>query len=241
MCGYARSGQIAQIVQALLAAWRRTTDRLRSIQDRLTTRLLGRRNTFYAQTALRLCRTYRIIAWEGDLDLRRLAAKQADAKALEAAQRYRQCAGLSKFRQALRQAAAKTGTTLLDCPAAGTTITCHHCGARVANTGALLLTCGSCGTAWDQDLNAAQNLLAHIPTDGEHETELRTRAATSRLHPFRNACPRTPVPVTAHPERGVKHGDGDDTSPGGSGDRRCSPGGTGETVSEREEAALRVE
>lgn len=57
----------------------------------------------------------------------------------------------------------KSRTVVFQGKAAGTTIIHCDCGATVENTGAVMLTCPFCNLSFDQDVNAARNLLSQIP------------------------------------------------------------------------------
>ena len=178
----------------VLRAWRQENDRLRSLRMELWDRLIGRRQWYYHNLAAWMCATWSTIAWEGDLrlkamaedddvriapgDLATLAEHAGDGIerdltllrqnqfALRRSMRYRHIAALSEFRLALRHAAARAGTTLVDKPAAYTTLTCAVCDDVLAGQdGSLWLECKN-GHRHDQDENAARNLLAQIGPRG---------------------------------------------------------------------------
>jgi len=145
-------------------------------RDNLRRKLLLRRREIYRITAATLAEHYGLIAIE-DLDLAKLALtkKSDDGRdpALHAAARaQRQRACLHELRTELKHQARKRGARLELVDAAGTTITCHSCGAyteqRTRDRMMLHMACDSCGAVWDQDVNAARNILfAAIGASGD--------------------------------------------------------------------------
>ena len=121
-------------------------------------RYIGHRNDFYRNLALNLCRQYRVIAIE-KLSLKTMAEEKDKEKRIELAAKYRQLASLSTFILYLKQAAMKTGTEILELDPAYTTLKCAKCGDLAVNNGEVLLRCPR-GHLFDQDRNAAMNLLA---------------------------------------------------------------------------------
>lgn len=119
----------------------------------------------YRHFAKWLARHADVVSWEGDLGLKKMAeAGPTGEAALEAARRYRQMAGLSTLRGFIRESLASAGRTLLETPAASTTITCAvaGCPGVIAASPELELECSE-GHRADQDLNAARVLWQAIP------------------------------------------------------------------------------
>ncbi len=145
-------------------------DRRRQEGFNLRARLLRRRREWYRLWARDLCRDYAaLVLEEWDLGtvarVRRSEAEaEAQAEAPIRAQRHR--AALSQWRLAIEQQAAKTGTRLLWEDPAYTTLRCHACGhqhaANQVDRLAVRWVCHGCGAEWDQDINAARNLLAAV-------------------------------------------------------------------------------
>jgi hypothetical protein len=131
----------------------------------LTCHLIRARRALWRNSAIALCRTYgRLIVEEMDLSEMITEEAMRDAPvALKRGARWRFVVSPSEFRTFLEQAAKKTGTIIDKRPAAYTTIICHRCGTLTENTGRLELTCPR-GHRWDQDENAARNLLAAQPS-----------------------------------------------------------------------------
>jgi Putative transposase DNA-binding domain len=70
----------------------------------------------------------------------------------------------------LRQTIANSGCRVVLRPAANTTITCHHCNAvNTWNRAVLMHRCSECNRLWDQDVNAAENLLKEWLNNREEE------------------------------------------------------------------------
>jgi transposase len=83
-----------------------------------------------------------------------------------------------ELRRALQAACEREGVRVVMLAANNTTTTCHRCGTRCVWNHAAEVehTCEHCGVAWDQDENAARNLLrlhAEAPTDDGSETTRR--------------------------------------------------------------------
>lgn len=149
-----------QIV-SLLMLWRQKERHLRTYEAEQRQQGLDRRTDLYRCFAKRLAAEYDIAVLE-DFDLRRVANRSdKDDAQVEIARSNRQLACVSELRSAIVNAFLRCGG-YQKVPAAGTTQTCaktktpepfdaapkieHACG------------CG-CGMTWDQDLNAAKNIL----------------------------------------------------------------------------------
>lgn len=148
---------------ASLERWRRQDRHLYQWEASERERALGRRRDLYRTIAARLARAYDEIMVP-DTDLRALARRAApeetDAQH-PAARGARHVVAPGELRLAIRQAAAKRGTRVVETPSAWTTMTCSECGCECRWDAAEHIhhTCESCGAAWDQDANAARNML----------------------------------------------------------------------------------
>lgn len=150
-------------IRATLERWAHETTRLCQAQRRLSRYCQHYRNDWYRKRAWDLAHGYGEIIIE-DLDLRELRKKEKrEGKvALKLSEYLGRFANLSFFRQAIIEAAAKTGTIITKKPAAYTTLRCHVCGEIIEqNDGSLFLTCPQ-GHTIDQDENAGHNLRGDI-------------------------------------------------------------------------------
>jgi hypothetical protein len=133
-------------------------------QENERQKVLAQRKSLYMNFAVRIARTYSRVAIEA-LDLRDFAKRgpveddtQTDQRKT---QRNRQFASLHQLRACLKQACVARDVLLGEVPPEFTTLNCHLCGHT--NQGPIRIlqhTCEGCGSTWDQDDNAAANLLA---------------------------------------------------------------------------------
>jgi transposase len=161
----------------VLREWRHTDERKQVRYNRSAARFLERRRWLYRNLADWLTRTYGVIAWEGDLSVKQMAEQKIDTsepegRALKAGMTYRQIAAIGELREYLRHAASKNNARLFDAKTAHSTTTCGVCGEQAEASAALFLQCPN-GHEFDQDANAASNLLSQIPADVEAETDFR--------------------------------------------------------------------
>lgn len=121
-----------------------------------------RRREQYRVAADRLASQYSVLALE-QFDLRQVARKAPTEAPAEnqTARSNRQLSAPSELREALRNAFQRRGGTVIELPAQDTTRTCHECGHvdRWDAAAHIAHACSSCGVVWDQDENAARNLL----------------------------------------------------------------------------------
>ena len=147
----------------LVEAWRRKDRHLYQWEASERDRALKRRREAYRLLAKEIAAAYATIIVE-DFDLRNMAARpkaEEDDNQHAPARRHRTLAAVSEFRAALEMMAAKHGSTILPVPSPRTTMACHACGKVCAwDAGASLIhACEHCSAEWDQDANAARNLL----------------------------------------------------------------------------------
>src|SRR5690606_6964963 len=121
-----------------------------------------------------LAKRYAIIGIK-DLNLAAMARTKTrddgqDPELHDAARAQRQRACLHELRSELEHQARKRGARLEAVDAARTTITCHECGAttKQSRRDRMLqhMACDACGAIWDQDVNAARNILAAVTASG---------------------------------------------------------------------------
>jgi len=143
--------------RTILYRWADRETRLLREAAGVRQRYLAARRHLYREWAARLTWTYRKIVIE-HLDLKQMTEREKTPE-LETADQYRFLAGLSFLLRYLQEAGAKNGSEIIAVEAAWTTLTCWECGALADRSGSLHLTCAN-GHVFDQDRNAAQNLLA---------------------------------------------------------------------------------
>lgn len=147
---------------AELEAWRYRDHHLLCWEAGARRSSLRWRREIYRGFAAALARDYGTIVLE-EMDLRRFAerpkvAADDDTRQNETARGNRHAVALSELRLSLANA---SGATVVTVSAVDTTRTCHACGVVVAWRSAdhLHHGCSACGAVWDQDENAAANLL----------------------------------------------------------------------------------
>jgi hypothetical protein len=166
---------------ATVDAWRRQDRHLYQWESNERSSTLGRRKDFYRVISnSEFATRYATIVLE-KFDLRNVAkrAKAEDAKEAHPTARHnRHASALSEFRLVLRSAVARQGGKVVLVPAAGTTMECHLCGHAEPWDAApkIMHTCEGCGRTWDQDENAARNMLARfargeVVKDDDSESE----------------------------------------------------------------------
>lgn len=151
------------------------TEELRAKRN-LRAHLCRERNERYLVAIARpLCQAYAVIAmeqWDMTKTARRKKTETDEPKLPSAARRNRQRACLSHLRDAIVAQARKFGTRI-EWVSGPTTQQCASCGERTtppADRSEQIWTCSTCGHRWDQDVNAARNLLATVvgtPTNAE--------------------------------------------------------------------------
>lgn len=147
-----------------LEAWRKQDKHLWDWESNLRDKVLRRRREIYRVWAKSVCERYEKLVVE-KLDLRafdRRKPVEADDGADAAAREHRRDAALSTLRLALKEAAAARKVEIIERDPAWTTRACSACGV-VDETwdpaAAIRHSCPGCGVEWDQDVNAALNLL----------------------------------------------------------------------------------
>jgi hypothetical protein len=159
--------QFCAAAQSDLKTWLVENDRMRSVRSALQDRLIHRRQWLYRNLSAFVARRYGAIAIEGDLRIKEMIEREQGPEeyALDAARRYHQWAAVAELKGYIEQAAVKYGSQLIKQKAAWTTRTCHVCREQAEGGAARELTCPR-GHRWDQDVNAAVNLLGTL-TKGE--------------------------------------------------------------------------
>jgi len=145
-----------------LEAWRSSDKKLfeREANDREHMLLVRREQ--YRLFARNLAQRFGLIRI-GALDLRKIAQVETEAGTEnplpQAVRHNRQRACLSVLVQEIEKQARKSGSTV-EYITGAVTKTCHHCGGRCAIGTDIMHVCEHCSTVWDQDENAAINILA---------------------------------------------------------------------------------
>jgi len=141
-----------------LESWRARDKHLLTFESHLRAQLQGSRRDLYRRVAADLSRRYATVVLE-DMDLRtwhRLGPVEDGGSVEEdAARRYVRDACLSELCGAIEDRVREVRRV----DPAGTTATCHAC-CRTQDVESLVHVCAGCGLRWDQDVNAARNLLA---------------------------------------------------------------------------------
>lgn len=129
-------------------------------------KVIDQRKDLYRVWAAKVSRTYGRVALE-KFDLRDVADRgnpeDGTTTDKRAPNRQRTLANVSFLRDCLKQAIDRRGGLFFEVPAEYTTLDCHACGGRTAGwspAATVEHTCEHCGVTWDQDDNAAKNLLA---------------------------------------------------------------------------------
>lgn len=143
-----------------LEEWRKRDKHLYEYEANLRDQAIMRRREIYRVFAANLRRRYNTVIME-KFDLRQVAEQpnaEEGPKERIRTRNLRVKAALSELRQAIVNA----GLRVVEVPAEYSTMRCHVCGHTEAFDAArwLMHQCTRCGAVWDQDKNAAVNLLA---------------------------------------------------------------------------------
>jgi len=173
-----------QKVTDLLTEWEQRNNRLCAIRATVHRRIRRRKSWLYQNLAAWLATTYSSVIYEGNFSLKLLTVR-GETPAFRNAAKYRQWAGLGELRTAIRNAARKYGSEIIEAETFNTTRRCFVCSAEYKGDKAeLYLTCPN-GHRWDQDINAASNLLLlQGHEDAVNDKKLRTLVDTSSENPL---------------------------------------------------------
>jgi transposase len=154
----------AQIYERM-EAWRKQDKHLYEWECHQRENVLRHRREIYRLFSVDIARHYRQVIVE-QLDLRDFAelpkaGEPPDDPQTKAARTWRTFAALSELRLCVKNACANSGAEHREEEAAWTTQTCADCQEQEPFDAAPSVdhTCSHCGATWDQDLNAARNLL----------------------------------------------------------------------------------
>jgi hypothetical protein len=154
----------------ILAEWREKADLFRRRIRGAQLNAFAHRDDHYRKLADWLARSFSIISWEGNLELKVMAEEVTGEYAIENAKKYRVLASLHLLRSYIRQAMAKHGRKLLNCGAAYSTRICVVCGGHIETGSKLLLRCDN-GHQNDQDVNAATYFCSQIEAPANTESD----------------------------------------------------------------------
>lgn len=156
----------------LLEAWRKRDKHLWLWETAQRKSTLRRRREQYRRLGAKLAQSYRVLVLE-DFDLRDMArlaeVGEEGEQAAQVIRTRRFMAATSELRDCLEKAFASRGGTVVWMASKDTTRRCHVCGHTEAFDAAKSVwhACGSCGATWDQDRNAAINLIERWNDAGE--------------------------------------------------------------------------
>ena len=147
-----------------LETWRKQDKHLYEWECHQRQSILRQRREIYRLFALQMAR-YKYVTVEA-LDLHDFAELDKAASDIEAVRGRRFDAALSVLLGCIEGATVRAGGHYYRAPPEWTTQTCNACGQREEfdKKKELVHTCGHCGVTWDQDENAARNLLARAAT-----------------------------------------------------------------------------
>jgi hypothetical protein len=146
---------------ARISAWHKQHVHLWTWQANLRDQLIRKRRELYRRFAADLARRYRSV-FLNDVQLRRISARPPAVRATIPAQRqYRFIAAISVLFRIVQHAFEKQGGAMIRVKAEHATMSCHTCGVvdQWNPAATLTHTCSNCGITWDQDYNAARNVL----------------------------------------------------------------------------------
>ena len=160
-----------EVIYASLNIWRRADKRRYDEAENLRQKLRGWRDQHYREAVARMRGRYRVAFLE-NTDWRKMARRPAPERAeVETEARwYQRIAAVGRLLEIVREGMGES----VSVEAADTTRRCHLCGwvnRCVCDPQAdctcswrkhldRVMTCQQCGEQWDQDVNAAHNLLA---------------------------------------------------------------------------------
>lgn len=160
-------------ILATLESWRTQERHLWQWQENSRDQLLAWRKNYYREFSAKMRRRYRTIAIE-DMDLRSaihdVLRPEEERETVTAQRRTARFAALSVLVGTIKDC----GADVVPVERAGTTSTCHDCGAANDVGAGLMHVCVGCGSVFDRDENAAQNILAR----GEVAVKMRASLAS---------------------------------------------------------------
>jgi transposase len=134
----------------------------------LQDRLIGRRRWLYRNIAAFLTKRYSTIALEDEFTAKTMiedrVSKDEDLPFRRSIKHY-QWSAVAELRSYILEAAAKNGARIVGVKTKWSTTTCSICDQYTPHQPRLKLTCPN-GHSWDQDVNAASNILRWLKDSG---------------------------------------------------------------------------
>lgn len=170
---------------ALLEAWQRRRMHLWQYERGMRAGALCDRRDLFRSFACCVAQTHGVVAIE-DWNMTTVVEHpepEEDDPATPVSRRQRVVTGASLLRLALISAVHQAGGTIMRVPVELTTLRCSYCGV-VNNFDKKILehTCTACKVTWDQDYNAARNLLAGASTGAVQPKASERKAAFASRH-----------------------------------------------------------
>lgn len=162
-----------------LSEWDERDRKLGRIRAVVWGKMRRRKTWLYQNFAAWLVSTYGTVILEGNVSLKEISMR-SEPGALKNAAKYRQWAGLGELRIAIKNAAKKYGCEVIEAESFNTTRRCFICSAEHKGDKAKLYLECSKGHRWDQDINAARNLLKS-QFNALREQELRKDGIGNKL------------------------------------------------------------
>lgn len=185
----ARFGGDRRIYEAL-ERWMHRSRHLVQYEDGARSNALRARREVYRMAAVQIARQYGAVVIE-DFDLnkaKRLHAPEQEADAPRAQRAQLHASAPGELRQAITQAVRRDGGVIVSLSAIGTTSHCHACGGICEwdQADEISHVCEHCGAAWDQDHNAAVNLLGAFTRErlGDAKNAVVARETSKRSKRF---------------------------------------------------------
>lgn len=151
------------VIFPILLRWLHRSRHLSQWEEHARENALRARRECYRIVACKLARAYGAVVLENFnlSEQKRLSPPEGKADAPRPQRVQLHHAAPGEFRSAVTQAVLREGGLVVKIDATGTTTDCHACGAGCTwdQEQYLRHTCEHCGMAWDQDENAAKNLL----------------------------------------------------------------------------------
>ena len=147
-------------------AWRKQDKHLLEWESNQREAILRERREVYRLFAIELARHRKVVMERLALDDLAVVAEKPEDRLTHNSRSHRFDAGLSYLMNYAADAVTRAGGEWVEVPAPMTTQWCHKCGQeeRFDAAPSVEHACSHCGAVWDQDANAARNLLARAAT-----------------------------------------------------------------------------
>jgi transposase len=197
---------------AAAEAWRKQDKHLWAWEASQREKAGGRRKETYRVFAARLAEKFERVVLE-DFDLRRVArrVRVEESETNATARSNRQLVAVSELRLIMIQAFVGRGGVAEHVPAENTTRECHPCGNVEVFDAAAKIThqCSKCGVVWDQDVNAAKNILGRSVARERLNGDETTGTARTEKSATKSAASERKEPKWARKKREKREKEGD--------------------------------